>query len=353
MAEFLADCPDWHLWSWSCVCLSLFSTAVDEWSGSFLPELHGINSCGQGAEEDATGSAKTFPDIPCVSQMLGGPCLRLGIPFERLSSTTKNWMRWERHKLTGNVGMSTAYWFSILKISWIIHTINFILQFLYRTSKFQKSVLVLDQSSSCYSVESRTLKLPSTSSISVRLFSWASRRSQFCFNNCSWSKLLSMEFVSAWARWSSSCLTARSFNLIFVSLCRSIKSPGIRVLWYPPDSRFWFADLLSVQRELPNPFMFKVWLFDHCFNNGLHRSIGHWRRRLTNRQAFSLGVIDLFSECIEEHLTELRHHRNPRPRGTVARGTVARSWTPDWTRRTSLWGSSPWAHNLCLRRTRQ
>ena len=29
--------------------------------------------------------AKTFPDIPCVSQMLGGPSLRLGIPIERLS----------------------------------------------------------------------------------------------------------------------------------------------------------------------------------------------------------------------------------------------------------------------------
>ena len=49
----------------------------------------------------------------------------------------------------------------------------------------------------------------------------------------------------------------------------------------------------------------------------------------------------------------LRHRRNPRPRGAVARGTVARSWTPDWTRRKSLWGSCPWAHNLCGRRTCQ
>ena len=36
-------------------------------------------------KEDATGSVKTFPDIPRVSQMLGGPSLRLGIPIERLS----------------------------------------------------------------------------------------------------------------------------------------------------------------------------------------------------------------------------------------------------------------------------
>ena len=28
---------------------------------------------------------KTFTDIPCVSQMLGGPSLWLGIPIERLS----------------------------------------------------------------------------------------------------------------------------------------------------------------------------------------------------------------------------------------------------------------------------
>ena len=28
---------------------------------------------------------KRFPTYPCVSQMLGGPSLRLGIPIERLS----------------------------------------------------------------------------------------------------------------------------------------------------------------------------------------------------------------------------------------------------------------------------
>ena len=60
---------------------------------------------------------KTFPDIPCVSLMSGGPLLRLGIPRKR----------WENRWLTGNVRVSTAYWFSILKISRIIQTINFIL----------------------------------------------------------------------------------------------------------------------------------------------------------------------------------------------------------------------------------
>ena len=41
----------------------------------------------------------------------------------------------------------------------------------------------------------------------------------------------------------------------------------------------------------------------HSFDNGLPQSVGHGRR-LTNRRAFSLGVIDLFSVCIEEHLTD-------------------------------------------------
>ena len=48
-------------------------------------------------------------------------------PIFAARHSTRNWRKWERHRLTGNVGMSTAYWFSILKISWIIHTINFIL----------------------------------------------------------------------------------------------------------------------------------------------------------------------------------------------------------------------------------
>ena len=59
---------------------------------------------------------------------------------------------------------------------------------------------------------------------------------------------------------------------------------------------------LSVQKS-PNLCEFRV-LFLTCFNNGLPGSIGHRRRRLTNRQAFSLGVMDLFSVCVKEHLTD-------------------------------------------------
>ena len=55
----------------TCVLIHLIST--------------GLTPAEKGAEEDAVGFAKTFPDIPCVSRILGGPSLRLGIPRERLS----------------------------------------------------------------------------------------------------------------------------------------------------------------------------------------------------------------------------------------------------------------------------
>ena len=128
--------------------------------------------------------------------MLGGRSLRFG---NRISD------RWEKHRLTGNVGMLTAYWFSILKVLRIILSINFILQILYSAWKFQDSVLVCDSSSSCNSVESRTLKSLQFFHF-IEIFSWASRRSQFCFNNCSWRSWWSCRRrSSAWARWSSSC----------------------------------------------------------------------------------------------------------------------------------------------------
>ena len=66
---------------------------------------------------------------------------------------------------------------------------------------------------------------------------------------------------------------------------------------------------LSVQKS-PNLCVFSFQLLTSChnrspcsFNNGSLRSFGH-RRRLTDRQAYSLGVIDMFSVCIIKHLLE-------------------------------------------------
>ena len=84
MTDFLADGPGWHLGTKvvSGVWRSLI-TCGDVCSDTL--ELRGFDSCGESAEKDAVGFANTFPDIPCVSQILGGPFLRLGIRVERLS----------------------------------------------------------------------------------------------------------------------------------------------------------------------------------------------------------------------------------------------------------------------------
>ena len=159
MTEFLADGPDWHLWSWTGVWFSFFS-AVDEWIGSDIWELHSMDSipADKVLKKTRLDLQKRFPKNHVCPKCLA-PFSAARHSYRTALHSTRNWMRCERHRSTGNVGMSTAYWFSILKFFWIIHTINFILQILYLASKFQNSILVFDQSSSCNSVEGGTLKL--------------------------------------------------------------------------------------------------------------------------------------------------------------------------------------------------
>ena len=103
-----------------------------------------------------------------------------------------------------------------------------------------------------------------------------------------------------------------------------------------------FEDLLplSVQKS-PNLCVFRVLSLD-LFQQRVARSIGHGRRWLTNRQAFSLGVTDLFSVYIEEHLTDC---------GIVVIHVLEEPLL--WNRCSVMdsWLNS--AHNLGWRRTRQ
>ena len=126
------------------------------------------------------------------------------------------WMRWEWHWSTGNVGISTANWFSIQKLLWITHTIYFIVQIMYSARKFQYSVLILEEFSSCHRIECGTLNFLN-SSISVRLLWWASRNS--C-HSCPWRSRCSSSARAAWnlcwsilawhsARICSFCLSSR------------------------------------------------------------------------------------------------------------------------------------------------
>ena len=53
-------------------------------NGAALRSMNSIDAILED-DDDASGFAKTFPDIPCVSQMLGGPSLRLGDTKECLN----------------------------------------------------------------------------------------------------------------------------------------------------------------------------------------------------------------------------------------------------------------------------
>ena len=147
--------------------------------------------------------------------MLEGPSLRLGIPTERLSippgigrgGKDTGWLvTWECP-----LRIDSASWKSLESFIQLISFCN---------------SCILPVSSRIVSWSSTYLRLAIVSnvkpwnrfisSISLRLFWWASRKSQFCFNNCSWRSGWSRRWSSsAWARWSSSCCDS-IVSLIFV-----------------------------------------------------------------------------------------------------------------------------------------
>ena len=197
------------------------------------------------SEEDAIGFAKTFPDIPCVSHMSGGPSLRLGIPKERLS-------------------ISPGIWNVVKNASWLV-TWECPLRTASASSKSLESLMqLISFCNSCIlPVSSRIVSWSSTnlllamvskvepwnfpnSSISLRLFSWASRRSQFCFNNCSWRswwscrrRVLQLEHDEVLPA------ATRSFHSIFVYFFGH-NQPGIRAFESPLDSQRGFAPFVGL-----------------------------------------------------------------------------------------------------------
>ena len=91
--------------------------------------------------------------------MLGGPSLRRGDTKEGLNipsgigcvgNDTGRLVTWDFPLRTD----------SALKILRIVHTICFILQFLYSLAEFQNSVLILDEFSSRDRIEGRILEFP-------------------------------------------------------------------------------------------------------------------------------------------------------------------------------------------------
>ena len=176
MTEFLADGPDWHLRSWFCSGLSLFS-AVDMRIGSskvFFQRK--FNSWGYGADEEACGCAKTFPDIPDVSQIFGGLLCGAAIRMKASTSLQKRRMFREYSWLTGNVGIYTAYRFSVLEVLWIVHTVT---SFCSSCTLPDNSIIVFRSSMSFRLAIVSMVELWNfrTCSISARLCWWTSRES--------------------------------------------------------------------------------------------------------------------------------------------------------------------------------
>ena len=142
------------------------------------------------------------------------------------------------------------------------------------------------------------------SAISLRLSLWVSRNSQFCCNNRSWRSCWSRRWSSsAWAQWSSSCwdsILSPNFRTLLLSLsawnsCFLISashSAGICSVCL--SNRVLICAALTT-RHNRTPC---------SLSNGSPRSLGHGRRRLTDRQAFSLGVIDMYSVCFVKHILE-------------------------------------------------
>ena len=129
--------------------------------------------------------AKTFPDVPCGSQMLGGPSLRLGIFVERLSipsgigwgGNDTGWLATREFPLRTD----SSSWKSLESfMQLILFCISWILPVSSRiVSRSPINFLLVIVSN----VEPWILF---NSYFSLRLLSWASRRSQFCINSCSW-----------------------------------------------------------------------------------------------------------------------------------------------------------------------
>ena len=141
MTEFLADGPDWHLRSWSCSCLSLFSTGwMERLFDRWIPLMQFLRiRCWWWRIWICKNVSRYTMCVPNAWRPFSA-----ARRYERMSPHPfRYWMRWEWHWSTGNVGISTANWFSVLKILRIAHTIYFILQFLYSARKFQYSVLIL------------------------------------------------------------------------------------------------------------------------------------------------------------------------------------------------------------------
>ena len=160
---------------------------------------------------------KNVPDIPCVSQMLGGPSLWLGVTKECLNipsgigwggNDTGRLVTWEFP-----LRIDSASWKSLESL------IQFT-SFCNSCTRWPSSKIVFSSSMNfrLAIVSNAELWNFCNSFISVRLRWWASRNSNFCCHNCPWR---SRRSSSAWAAWSSWWLSLACHSARIVCFCSS------------------------------------------------------------------------------------------------------------------------------------
>ena len=122
MTELLADGPDCYLWSWTGVWFPFFHCGwVKRFFSSETPWIQFLRiRCWRRRRWTCNNASRYTMRVPNAWR----PFSAARHSYRTAQLCSRNWMRWERHWLTGNVGMSTAYWFSILKISWMTMTMT-------------------------------------------------------------------------------------------------------------------------------------------------------------------------------------------------------------------------------------
>ena len=228
--------------------------------------------------------------------MLGGPVLRLGIPIERLSIPPgTGWSEKDTSWLATcecPLRTDSASWKSLESFIQLISFCNYCILPINSRIISRSSINVLLAKKS-----KEELWNFFNSSISLRLFSWAARRSHFCFNSCSWRNCWSCR--RRWYPW-----WARQ-NFVFLRLDRFIQLLNTSVVI---GLEFVFSNLcLTVSENLLSlslSFLDARNLWTKWANNGSPRSIMTDWRRQTRRQAYFFRVIGSSSASIAERLAD-------------------------------------------------
>ena len=284
--------------------------------------------------------------------MLGGPSLRHGVTKECLNipsgigwggNDTGRLVTWEF-----TLRIDSASWKSLELFMQLISFCN--------SCILPLSSRIVSRSSTNFllAIVSNVEPWNLNSSISLRLFSWASRKSQFCLNNCSWRSCISSKLVV------SLMSTTNFFFLRLDHFIQFLYTSSVVICLEFVFSNLCLTvseNLLSLSlQESPNLFVFRVLSLNFvtlrvtCVTatNGFPHSImTDWLTTTDKTTGLLLQSDRLVFGTHWGASDRWWCHRS-----RSLQGTVARSRAPGWTRHKPLWWSGRWAHNLWEARSR-